>query len=334
VTPQEKERLRIWGKGLSGDIEIRFLATQDTRSQALSKFCADLARFASKVRVLREEGEPHEMPAVWIGSGLRYHGVPLGTELGPFLEALSDSDQGAACIPRSVRDGLAHIKVPAELRLYVSQQCHFCPVTARQVIPLARMNELIRVTIVDCVLFPEMARSHSIRSVPTLLLDERFRWTGALQLEELVAVMANRNPAKLSAASLEGLLKDGRASEVAEMMLAQESIFPAFIDLLSHEMLFIRLGAMVIMEEISGRNPELAAQVIDPLWERFPPAKDQVKGDIIYVLGESGNHEVVLRLEMILAGSYNSEVKEAAKEALEKIHRRATPHDICGEPKR
>jgi hypothetical protein len=328
VTPQEKERLRIWGKGLSGDIEIRLLATQDKRSQALSKFCADLARFAPKVRVLQEEGDPHEVPAVWIGSWLRYHGLPLGTELEPFLEALSDSDQGSACIPRSVRDDLAHIKVPAELRLYVSRQCHFCPVTARQVIPLARMNESIRVTIVDCVLFPEMAQSHSIRSVPTLLLDEQFRWTGALQLEELVAVMANRNPAKLSAASLEGLLKDGRASEVAEMMIAQGSIFPAFIDLLSDEKLFVRLGAMVIMEEISGRDPELAVQVIDPLWERFRPAKDQVKGDIIYVLGESGNHEVVLRLEMVLAGSCNSQVKEAAKEALEKIYRRATPQDI------
>ena len=53
MTPQEKERLRLWGKGLSGDIEIRFLGTEDTRSQALSKSCADPARFASKVRVLQ-----------------------------------------------------------------------------------------------------------------------------------------------------------------------------------------------------------------------------------------------------------------------------------------
>jgi hypothetical protein len=208
----------------------------------------------------------------------------------------------------------------------VSQQCHFCPVTARQVIALAALNELIRLTIVDCTLFPEMAQSHKIQSVPTVLLDGQFRWTGTLRLEELVEMMANRDPAKLSAASLEGMLREGHASRVAEMMIASENIFPAFIDLLVREKLFIRLGAMVIMEEIASHNPELAAQVIDPLWERFPQAGDQVKGDIVHVLGECGNHEIVPRMRMILDGPHDNEVKEAAQEALERLTKQANTH--------
>jgi HEAT repeat protein len=115
------------------------------------------------------------------------------------------------------------------------------------------------------------------------------------------------------------MLKEGNALQLAEMMLDSETIFPAFYDLLIHKKWHVRLGAMVALEEIASRNPELAVQVIDPLWERFHHAEDTVKGDIIYILGESGDHTIAPRLEMILGGQYHTEVREAAQEALEKI---------------
>ncbi|MBE9569841.1 MAG: thioredoxin family protein [Proteobacteria bacterium] len=219
----------------------------------------------------------------------------------------------------SIQDHLEKIKLPAVLRLYVSQQCPFCPVTVRQIIPLPAANEFIQLTIIDCTLFPEMAQSNRIQSVPTVLLDEQFRWTGSLRLEELVEIMTNRDPAKLGTSTLKRMLKEGNAAQLAEMMLDKERIFPAFLDLLIHKKWPIRLGAMVAMEEIADRNSELAAQVIDPLWERFHQVEDPVKGDIVYILGESGDYKIVPRLQMILDSQYNTEVKEAAKEAIEKI---------------
>jgi HEAT repeat protein len=132
-------------------------------------------------------------------------------------------------------------------------------------------------------------------------------------------MMMDRDPAKLSSGTLESMLKDGNASQVAEIMLDTGQIFPAFLELLVHEKMFVRLGAMVVVEELADRNPALASQVIDPLWERFPDVGDQVKGDIIHVLGEAGDDSLVPRLEAVLSGSYNKEVKEAAKEALGRI---------------
>jgi hypothetical protein len=49
---------------------------------------------------------------------------------------------------------------------------------------------------------------------------------------------------------------------------------------------------------------------------------DPVKGDIIYILGESGDYKIAPRVKMIISGEYNAEVKEAASEALEKIEAR------------
>jgi hypothetical protein len=295
--------------------------TEDERSKQFGEFCDHLTRLAPMVRVVREEGEPNEVPAIQIRPGLGYHAIPLGTELEPFLEALVVCDEKSYRVPVSIRTDIEKLDLPAMLKLYVSQQCPFCPNTVRQLVPLTTASELIQLAIIDCTLFPEMAKSKRIQSVPTLLLDEQLRWTGALQLEELLEMMTNRDPSRLSPSSLERIIKEGNASQVTEMMLDKESIFPAFIDLLTHEKLFVRLGAMAIIEEIADRRSDVAAQVIEPLWDRFHQAGNQVKGDIVYVLGQSGNDRIVPRLEAILREPHHPEVKEAAKEALEEIAR-------------
>ncbi|MDY6837432.1 MAG: thioredoxin family protein [Thermodesulfobacteriota bacterium] len=319
ITPEEEKQITTWNSGLAGAREIHLLFTEDKRTSQLEDFCKDLVLLAPKVQMVQKEEEHMETPAIGIGPGLRYHAVPLGTELGPFLEAVSDSDKSGSRLSPTLLRGLEQITVPAALSLFVAPQCPHCPVTARQLLPLASASEAIRLRVIDGVLFPEIAQSHHIRSVPTVVLDEQFRWTGTVELKELVEVMTNRDPADLSASSLEGMLKEGDASQVASMMLEREMIFPAFIDLLAHEKMFVRLGAMVVMEEIVERNRALAAQVVDPLLERFDEAGDRAQGDILYVLGESGNASLMPALEMILQGSFHVEVKEAAQEALEKI---------------
>jgi hypothetical protein len=106
------------------------------------------------------------------------------------------------------------------------------------------------------------------------------------------------------------------------MMLKKKTIFPSLFDLLTHHKWPVRLGAMVVMEEIASRNPDLAAQVIDPLWERFQHVEDPVKGDIIHVMGESGNHKIIPWMKKVLDGEYDAEIKEAAREALQKTENR------------
>ncbi|MDY6953173.1 MAG: thioredoxin family protein [Thermodesulfobacteriota bacterium] len=319
MTPEEEKQISTWNSGLSGSREIHLLFTDDKRTAQLEDFCKDLVRLAPKVQMVQKEEEHVETPAIKIGPGLRYHAVPLGTELGPFLEAVSDSDKAGSRLSSTLVKGLEQITVPAALSLFVAPQCPHCPVTARQMLSLASASEAVRLCVIDGLLFPEIAQSHHIRSVPTVVLDEQFRWTGTVDLKELVDVMANRDPADLSASSLEGMLKEGDASFVAAMMLEREIIFPAFVDLLAHEKMFVRLGAMVVMEEIVERNQALAAQVVAPLLERLDQAGDRAQGDILYVLGESGDGSLVPALEKILKGSFHGEVKEAAQEALEKI---------------
>jgi hypothetical protein len=318
VTPQEQQQITKWNAKLACETRIDLLETQDKRSPKLGRFCDDLARLAPAIDVAKVKGDPKKLPAIRLGHGMYYHAVPLGSELEPFLEALGSTKQTGA-VPALGGIENANAKQPAELRLYVSQQCPFCPGIVRQLIPIVSENESIRLAIIDSDLFPEVAHSDRIRAVPTLLLDEKFRWTGSVPLEELMESISSNDPGKLGAGSLKRMLKEGNATQLAKMMLDRETIFAPFLDLLTDEKWPTRLGAMVALEEIAARNPELASQVIDPLWDRFHRMQDTVKGDIIYLLGESGGHDIVPRLEMVLRGHYDSEIKEAAREALQKI---------------
>ncbi|MFH2012623.1 MAG: thioredoxin family protein [Pseudomonadota bacterium] len=314
---EEEKQIQEWNNKLPGDIKISLLITEDKRSIEFEVFCDNFRHLAPRIHIVKENGKPQDLPAIQMGN-LNYQAIPLGKELEPFLEALSLFHYGISPLPAYVHDSLERLHIPAKLKLYISQQCPVCPVTVKQIIPLA-LNEFIQLTVIDGSLFPEIAQSNGIQSVPTVVLDEYFRWTGQLRLEELVRVIIDRDPASLSVSSLEKMLEEGSALHIAAMMLDRQQVFPVFIDLLMHEKWGIRLGAMTAMEEMAESNRELAAQVIDPLWKRFNDVNDTIKGDILYIIGISGNRSIVPRLEMVLSGNYDTQIKEAAKEAIETI---------------
>ncbi|MCJ7618404.1 MAG: thioredoxin family protein [Desulfobacterales bacterium] len=323
MTSQEEKTIKRWHDGLSSKIEISFILTEDERSTEFREFSEELSNLASKLSINTFEDNENELPAIKFNRNLYFHAIPLGTELEPFLEALTLLGGNSIKIPGTIQDQLDKIKMPAELKLYIAKQCPFCPITVKQLIPLTFANDLIKLEIIDGTLFPEIAEMDNIKSAPTLLLDENFRWTGTTNLNEIVEIVLNRNPSNLSTSSIIGLLKEGGAAQVAEMMLENNSIFPAFINALINEKWPVRLGAMVAFEYIAEKNKSLASRIINPMWEHFQRVEDQIKGDIIYILGETGNIEMVPELEKIsYSGIYHEEVKDAARDALKKIEQK------------
>jgi hypothetical protein len=285
----------------------------------MRQFCDELIQRVPKIRVKRAQGDPDEIPAIRVHNGLRYQAIPAGTEIEPFIEALQLRDPGTNSIGKSAAAQLVKIDLPTHLVIYVSPQCKFCPVALQQLLPLLTLNPNIRLTVVDVMHFPELAEKDKIQSVPTLILEGQFRWTGTIQLNEIIEMMVNRDPSNLGPASLEMMLKEGKAGQLAEMMLDKAEIFPAFYELLIHAKWPVRLGAMVVMEEIIEKNPDLAVQTIKPLWQRFDGVDNRVKGDLVYILGQMPPMQTTSLLQSILKKEYAAEVKEAAREALENL---------------
>jgi hypothetical protein len=139
------------------------------------------------------------------------------------------------------------------------------------------------------VLFPGPAQDHAIRSVPTLILEDRLRWSGPLKMEEIVDQCIRRDPTQLSATSLRQIIETGDAPRLSAMMTERGQILPALTELLCHERWSVRLGAMVTMEYLCDDAPELAAGFIPLLCERFSGLNETVQVDVVQVLAQIKN---------------------------------------------
>jgi hypothetical protein len=320
MTPQEEETLAAFNKRLTKPVEIRLLLSDDPRSKELQAFCRRLGEIAHRVKIVEEADQTDALPAIWIGERLCYYGVPAGNELEPFLEALCFMDANGSSVLPSLSEDLNTLEAPADLQIYVSPSCAFCPAVVRRVLPLPFAFASIYLTVIDATLFPEMSAVRRIKSVPTLVVDDQLRWTGMVDLSELGRAVADRDPALLGSETLgRMLLAEGGAYELAGLMHRSAKIFPAFADLLMDARFTVRLAAMVAVEDLLDRDPDLALQVVQPMLERYPKATDTVKGDFFYLFGQIKAKEALPLLHRAAAADPNAEIREAAVEALDKI---------------
>jgi hypothetical protein len=320
MNADEEHQLSLFNDQLKQDIRLRLVKTRHEGSRPLEGFCVALQKAVPKIHVVHEKDESDAPSELRIHSRIRYRAVPLGRELVPFLEALSWIFNGPPLPSLPGSSLLDKLTMPAELKLYIAEQCPFCPGVVQSLLPLAISSEWIQVTVIDAGLCMEEARSDRIQSVPTLVLDEQFHWTGTVKIQEVLEAIIHRDPSRLEADTLMNMIADGNAGLLSNMMLEKNMVFPALLDLLVHPKWPVRLGAMVALETIAGEKPELAQQTMVPLWDRFDAADDKVKGDILYLVGEIDNGATIERLQDVLNKrlNYDSEIIEAAEEALEK----------------
>ncbi|MBF0257454.1 MAG: thioredoxin family protein [Desulfamplus sp.] len=240
--------------------------------------------------------------------------VPVHDLLPQYRAGLSDTIRGA----------LSTLEIPVELKLYVASQCPHCPGVIRSLIPLAAEFEKIHLTIIDGTIHTELASSDSIMSVPSLILDNGFRWTGSVNPEEVADIIANRDLSSLSTSSLKSILEEGKAQWIARQMLDYKTMFPGFTALITHETWSVRLGAMVVIETIAEKSPELALTIAPELLGRFKDVADTpTQGDILYALGEIGDKSVRKDIIQLMNDISHPEVMEAAQAAVESIESRS-----------
>ncbi len=243
------------GKGL------RLVTNDDPRSTRLADFCDSLSARLPGLEVRRQHESGTAPPHLLLPGGVRYIGVPDGHETAPFMDAVSGRLPPP---PPRLAERLAALRLPAALSLYVSPQCTFCPVAVRSLIPLAIAQPRLNLTVIDVVLFPEMAERAQVLALPTLVIDGRLRWSGTIDAVEVVELLMDADPAAIGPVALEMMLKEGRAREVASMMQEFGRVFPALVELLAHDEWPVRLGAMVAAEELAGFGRRTGADADRP----------------------------------------------------------------------
>ncbi len=315
----ERRLIARCDQNLSTRVVLRRMDSPDDRNARFREFCEALTATAENIKVVARPGDEDAPPAIRIGDGLTYHAIPTGPELEPFLEAVAALDPACRPEPEAAPENLAAISLAARIKVFIAPHCRFCPDVVRAFAGFPRLNTRIKVSVIDGLLFPELAAPYDIKSAPTVILNERHRWTGQPNMQEVLAVLADDDPASWDVSVFETMIREGNAYHIAELTLKAGAVPPALPDLIAGQSLSVRLGALVALEEIAEADPALAAGLVAPLWERFPRADGVAQGDILYALGIIASREAVPGLKAVLEGPYEASIKEAAREALEKL---------------
>ncbi|MEJ2038023.1 MAG: thioredoxin family protein [Desulfosarcinaceae bacterium] len=319
MTPQDQIILHRWMASRDNLPTIVLAPGEEQDGSALAEYCDQLQKQAPGLTVKKDTDESFQAPAIIIGPNrnIAFQAVPAGKLLEPFLSALSPADPPPDAPAGSGEKRLAQLRHPLQLKLYVAMQCPHCPKVVSALLPLAAASALVRLTVIDAQMFGRKAAADQVKSVPTLIMDDHYRWTGQVDTAEIVKLGIERDPSSMSADSLKQILEAGEAPRAAAMMMEQGKVFPALMDLLTHSHWSVRLGAMVTVEYLAEEAPDLTADLARSLWQRFEDLSDQVQGDVVHVLSLSPSPAAKAYLKSIAKGPYDQEVVEAAREALE-----------------
>ncbi|MBT8340514.1 MAG: hypothetical protein HKP58_00875 [Desulfatitalea sp.] len=318
MTNQDERTIQQWAAAHPAPVTIRYLKGTGDADASLARFCDQLGRCAPGVTIKTDSDAADRAPALVLGvhQNITYQAVPQGKELPPFFNALnrgaSDASQLAADLVANAR----RIEMPADLTLFITMQCPHCPLTVDGLLALADIAPDLQVTVIDGMRFTETAEKEGVRAVPTLVLDGHLRWTGHIDLAEVIDQCRQRDPSQLTARCLRQIIEAGEAPRLSTMMIEQAMIFPSFLDLLVHPRWSVRLGAMVTVEYLVDEAPGLAARLVQPLWSRFGQLDASAQGDVVQVMAQTGTGQARQLLSSIAEGAFDPSVKTAAVEEL------------------
>ncbi len=320
----DKDRATIdgWAQQKQGSIVLGRVITGAPGDTTIKEFCDFLMETVPIIRVNAIKIEDKELPSIQVMDNVFFSALPREKLLPVFLESLDLAVGGTPVVEKDVSDILATIDIPVELKLYVATQCPHCPGVVRSMMHLAAACSQIHLHVIDGTWFDGAAARDEVLSAPCLILDNDFRWTGSVSMKEVAQVAAGRDPALLGTDSLRSILENGNAQWIYEKIKAHGAIFPGFVGLLNHEIWSVRLGAMVVVEELAQEVPALALQLVPLVLPLFEDADITVKGDLLYALGEVGDASVADIIATMMESFDDEDLMEAARDALSAIEER------------
>lgn len=315
---QDEQTIAAWAEGQNRSPRLMLAFSKGPISDQLTDFCDRFKQLVPRASIKKEADEAFRMPAIIIGrhANIAYQAVPSGKELPPFLQALDQAETSGRSLPAQLVEKIDRLNLPVWLTVYIAPACPHCPHAVGSLLPLAHASPHLRLSVIDAGLSAQQAQADGVRSVPTVLMDDQWRWTGQVDPAEIVDLATARDPARLSAASLRQMLESGEAACLAELMISRQSVFASFYELLVHERWSVRLGAMVAAEYMIEQAPSLAAGMAEALISRFENASAQAQGDAAYLLGLIRSPMALEHLRAVVGGAFDAMVKEAAAEAL------------------
>ena len=195
--------------------QLELIMTFDERSRRFEEFADYLECKQPDLKVHRNTEVDNDNPALLVPPNIRFEALPTDKWETVFVDLLRGNEPAL-----KPYETIEPLNSPAQLKLYVTPSCPFCPKV---------ISELLHLTVIDGEMFPEKASVDQVKAAPTLILDDSVRWTGTVNMTEVLSIIRDRDPVILGADSLRTLIENGAAEELARMMVEiRVRYFPPF----------------------------------------------------------------------------------------------------------
>ena len=172
---------------LKESVKIIVFSTQDhcLFCNEMLKLVESVADLSEKIKVERcdcEEKSPkakqygiERYPALAIVGdkdyGIRFFGVPAGKEFTTFIESIMLVSSREAVLSPQVKDMLAKINKPVNLKVFVTLGCTYCPPMVIRAQKLALSSDYITAEMIEASQFSELSSDYDIFGVPNTIIN-------------------------------------------------------------------------------------------------------------------------------------------------------------------
>lgn len=182
---------------------VNFISETNEKSIELKNFLEELAPTSDKIVIENidfdnnkekvAEFNVDKLPAMaFVNSngeqtGGKFYGIPGGHEINSFIITLLNTAGVGKEFDLGTLERISKIDKDVNLKVFVTLACHHCPdvVVATQM--MALKNEKISAHMIDIALFPELAEKYGVKSVPTVIYNDKELTIGAKSPSEILA---------------------------------------------------------------------------------------------------------------------------------------------------
>ncbi len=255
------------------------------------------------------------------GSGnIHYLALPEGAAALPFYEALMSLASKPVQEQNDGAHGLSRLVQHARLYVLIASTCPHCPQAVRAALEMALSNELVTVSIIDVLRFPDIANRFGVRSVPCTILDKELAITGVITSSELATRIMSRGSSSYDAQVFQSLLERGRFAQAATYACRNQGSTP-FVDAWKRSTTSSRIGLLLTAEEALAQDQGALDHLVAELLMVLESQDTTLCGDTADLLGRIAHPSARKALEKICLHTHQ-DVAEIATEELENSEER------------
>lgn len=299
-----------------------------TGSQSLfERNLFDLVRQVSGVsmnRIIMEEtsepvltGKPSITLTTDEARRIHYLASPEGPELKPFLDVISWLGSDSLDASSVTKQALNELSLPTHILVLIASSCPHCPQTVRSALLQAVSCELVSVTIVDALEFPDVADQFKCKSTPTTIVNGELTIVGNISADDLAKKVVEASNQSSLTMVVESMVKSGRAEDAARLV-CEKAQPAALVEVFRQKEFSTRIGALVAMESSLEINNSIFDSVLKDICKLLFVSDVGLKGDTAELLGKIGNIGAIPDLQRALNDD-DADVREAVQEALETL---------------